>query len=195
MGSFRPQHLGHRRVLRARGGTAAMMEAAVAAADEAEARFAGAFSKLEKYTGRHREQNRLETCRAEWAAQLDALRAGEKRAAAGCAGAAGDGVSDATALRDRPARTLFAPPPASEFPARGRGVVPRTLRLAAAALSFGRSSSRPRRCPSDAPARGRGVAATVPRSLQLAALSLGVSSSRPRRVPRTLQLAAASSPR
>ena len=67
--------MARRRILRARGSTASLLEAAGAA----DARFAGAAAKLDAARHRHRREARLDASRAAWAQQHAALVQAAKR--------------------------------------------------------------------------------------------------------------------
>ena len=65
--------LGRRRILRARGSTSALIEAAAAAGGEGEDRFASAFGRLDAARRRHKRAARLDAGRAAWMQQHAAL--------------------------------------------------------------------------------------------------------------------------
>jgi len=91
-----------KRVLRARGGTQALLDAASAAGDEGDERFAGAFARLSSYKSAHRQSTKLAACRAEWVEQLASLRAAAaslSRDARAFAEPGGGGESDDGARR------------------------------------------------------------------------------------------------
>ena len=71
--------LGRRRILRARGSTSALIEAAAAAGGEGEDRFASAFGKLDAARRRHKRAARLDAGRAAWMQQHAALAQAARR--------------------------------------------------------------------------------------------------------------------
>ena len=71
--------LGRRRILRARGSTSALIEAAAAAGGEGEDRFASAFGRLDAARRRHKRAARLDAGRAAWIQQHAALAQAARR--------------------------------------------------------------------------------------------------------------------
>ena len=71
--------LGRRRILRARGSTSALIEAAAAAGGEGEDRFANAFGRLDAARRRHKRAARLDAGRAAWMQQHAALAQAARR--------------------------------------------------------------------------------------------------------------------
>ena len=71
--------LGRRRILRARGSTSALIEAAAAAGGEGEDRFASAFGRLDAARRRHKRAARLDAGRAAWMQQHAALAQAARR--------------------------------------------------------------------------------------------------------------------